>query len=159
MENHFHTVTQIQEANLSAGMQWLHTSYSMWFNRRRGRVGPLLQGRYRAVLVDPLEWRLEVSRYLHLNPVRVQRLGLDKTARQADRVGAGREPAGPGAGAATARAFARLPLELVSGLCGMEARTGLAGNKDGVESDRHRLCAPTTAGKEGSRTSSLRPRI
>jgi putative transposase len=56
-------------------------------------VGPLFQGRYKAVLVDPEGWGLEVSRYLHLNPVRIKMLGLGKGERQADRIGAGARPA------------------------------------------------------------------
>jgi len=43
-------------------MQWLQTSYSMGFNRRHGRVGPLFEGRFKAILVDPLSWGLELSR-------------------------------------------------------------------------------------------------
>ncbi|MCI0626985.1 MAG: hypothetical protein L0387_35950, partial [Acidobacteria bacterium] len=74
---------------LSRAMQWLNTSYSQWFNRRQGRVGHLLQGRFGAVLVDWPQWGLEVSRYLHLNPLRVLSRGLDKAARQRHRSGVG----------------------------------------------------------------------
>ena len=56
MSNHYHLLVETPEANLSAAMQWLQTSYSMWFNRKRGRVGPLFQGRYKAVLVEPPSW-------------------------------------------------------------------------------------------------------
>src|SRR5437899_3083054 len=69
-------------------MQWLQTSYSMWFNRKYGRVGPLFQGRFKSVLVEPSGWGLALSRYMHLNPVRIKTLGLDKGARAADRLGA-----------------------------------------------------------------------
>lgn len=92
MDNHYHLIVQIQETNLSRGMQWFQTSYSMAFNRRHGRVGPLVQGRFHAVLVDPIGWGLELSRYVHLNPVRTARMGLDKRARQADRTGTGGRP-------------------------------------------------------------------
>ena len=44
MDNHFHLVLCTPEANLSRALQWIKTSYSMWFNRRHGRVGPLFQG-------------------------------------------------------------------------------------------------------------------
>jgi REP element-mobilizing transposase RayT len=88
MDNHFHLLLQTPEPNLSGAMQWLNMSYSVWFNRRHGRVGRLFQGRYKAVVIDPIGWGLELSRYLHLNPVRVSRLGLDKAVRQRSRVGA-----------------------------------------------------------------------
>ena len=88
MDNHFHLILETLEPNLSQAMPWLNVSYSVWFNRRHGRAGHLFQGRYQAILVDPLGWGLELSRYVHLNPVRVGRLGLDKAAQQRNRVGA-----------------------------------------------------------------------
>jgi hypothetical protein len=58
--------------------QWFNVSYSVWFNRRHGRCGHLFQGRFKSVVVNPVEWGLALSRYVHLNPVRVGRLGLDR---------------------------------------------------------------------------------
>jgi putative transposase len=82
MDNHYHLLVELREENLSRAMQWLNVSYSIWFNRRHGRCGHLFQGRFKSVLVSPEEWALELSRYVHLNPVRVRRLGLSKTDRQ-----------------------------------------------------------------------------
>jgi REP element-mobilizing transposase RayT len=82
MEDHFHLLVETLEPNLGVAMQWLNVSYSVWFNRRHDRAGHLLQGRYKAVLVDSAGWGLALSRYVHLNPVRVGRLRLDKAARQ-----------------------------------------------------------------------------
>jgi hypothetical protein len=80
------------EANLSRAMQWLSVSYSVWFNRRHNRSGHLFQGRFKAVLVeDDAGWQ-EVARYVHLNPVRVSVLGLNKRQRAAGRLGAGQAP-------------------------------------------------------------------
>ena len=51
------------------------------------RNGHLLQGRFGAVLVqDDAGWQ-QVARYVHLNPVRVARLKLDKSARAASHAG------------------------------------------------------------------------
>jgi hypothetical protein len=47
----------------------------------------LLQGRFQAILVEAPTWGLEVSRYLHLNPVRVKGLALGKVDRQRLRQG------------------------------------------------------------------------
>lgn len=77
MDNHYHLLVQTPHANLSAGMQWLGVSYSVWFNRRHQRVGHLFQGRFHAVVLDETV-TVEVSRYVHLNPVRLKRLGLAK---------------------------------------------------------------------------------
>jgi putative transposase len=87
MENHYHLLVETPKANLSQAMQWLNVSYTVWFNRRRQRCGPLLQGRFKAVIFDPLESGLLLSRYVHLNPVRIQSLGLDKQAQGAQRRG------------------------------------------------------------------------
>jgi REP-associated tyrosine transposase len=92
MDNHFHLLLETPEANLSRAMQWLNVSYSVWFNRRHQRVGHLLQGRYKAIVVDPLGWGLQVSRYVHLNPARVRQLGVDKAGQQRSRVGAVEAP-------------------------------------------------------------------
>jgi REP element-mobilizing transposase RayT len=92
MDNHFHLLLETPEANLSRAMQWLSVSYSVWFNRRHERSGHLFQGRFKAVLVeDDAAWQ-EVARYVHLNPVRVTALGLNKRQRAGGRLGAGEAP-------------------------------------------------------------------
>lgn len=92
MDNHYHLMVELREPNLSRAAQWLNVSYSIWFNRRRGRSGHLFQGRFKSVVVDPVEWGLALSRYVHLNPVRVGRLGLGKTEQQRMRAGASSAP-------------------------------------------------------------------
>jgi REP element-mobilizing transposase RayT len=87
MDNHYHLLLELTEANLSRAGQWLNLSYGVWFNRRHGRAGHLFQGRFQSVAVDPLGWGLELSRYVHLNPVRVGRLGLGKRDRSGLRAG------------------------------------------------------------------------
>ena len=94
MSNHYHLLLETPEANLSEAMQWLQTSYSMWFNRQAQRVGPLFQGRFKAVVVEPQSWGLAVSRYVHLNPVRIKSLELGKQERSADRLGLRGPPSG-----------------------------------------------------------------
>ena len=85
MSNHYHLLVEITEANLSRAIHWLNVSYTVWFNRRHGRRGHLLQGRFKSVVVEPAEWGLEVSRYIHLNPSRLRRLGLGKRELQRSR--------------------------------------------------------------------------
>ena len=92
MPNHYHLLLETPEPNLSRVGQWLNVSYSVWFNRRHQRSGHLFQGRYAAIIIEDERNFQEVGRYLHLNPVRVARLNLDKRARAAGRVGAGAEP-------------------------------------------------------------------
>lgn len=72
MGNHEHLFVERPEANLSAGMQYLNGSYTGCFNRRHRRVGHLFQGRFKGHLIEQQGYFLEVSRYLHLNPVRAR---------------------------------------------------------------------------------------
>lgn len=74
MPNHYHLQVETPEANLSQAIHWLNVSYSVWLNRKYGRVGPLFQGRFKAILHEPDE-ALVINRYLHLNPVRVKAAG------------------------------------------------------------------------------------
>jgi putative transposase len=94
MSNHYHLVVETPSPNLSAALQWVNVSYSVWFNRRRGRVGPLFQGRFKALVVEAGSYAVELSRYVHLNPVRVRRLGLDKGAQARHAAGFGTAPSG-----------------------------------------------------------------
>jgi putative transposase len=75
MGNHFHLLVQTRRANLSRWMHWLMVAYSVYFNRGHRRSGHLLQGRYKSLVVEEGEYLLELSRYLHLNPVRGAVLG------------------------------------------------------------------------------------
>ena len=83
MDNHFHLLLQTPEANLSRAVQWLNVSYGVWFNRRHSRAGHLFQGRFKALIIEQdADWQ-EVARYVHLNPVRVAAMKLDKRSRSA----------------------------------------------------------------------------
>ena len=70
MSNHYHLLVETPEGNLSRGMRQLNGVYTQWFNWSHKRVGHVLQGRYKAILVDKDEYLMELSRYLVLNPVR-----------------------------------------------------------------------------------------
>ncbi len=92
MDNHYHLLLTTPEPNLSKAMQWLNVSYSVWFNRRHERTGHLFQGRFKSVVVEEERWTLALSAYMHLNPVRISGLGLDKHVRKAQHAGVWRSP-------------------------------------------------------------------
>lgn len=71
MNNHFHLVVETPRGNLSELMRHFNVTYTGYFNRRHGRVGHLYQGRFKAILVEADAYLLELSRYVHLNPIRV----------------------------------------------------------------------------------------
>lgn len=72
MDNHYHLLIETPEANLSTGMRRLNQVYTQTFNRRHGRVGHVLQGRYKSIVVDKDSYLLELGRYIVLNPVRAK---------------------------------------------------------------------------------------
>lgn len=78
MGNHYHLLLETPEANLVAGMKWLQGTYTQRFNARHKLWGHLLQGRYKALLVDGAEGNYfsTVSSYIHLNPARAKLFDL-----------------------------------------------------------------------------------
>lgn len=70
MDNHYHLLIETPYANLKQIMQNINTSYTVYANKRHNRFGHLLQGRYKAFIVDKESYLLELGRYIHLNPVR-----------------------------------------------------------------------------------------
>lgn len=70
MGNHDHFVLHTGSANLSLLMRHVNGLYRQRYNRRRGLAGHLLQGRFKAILVDRDARLLEVCRDVELNPVR-----------------------------------------------------------------------------------------
>jgi REP element-mobilizing transposase RayT len=70
MGNHFHLVVETPNANIARGMQYLKSSYALWFNENKPREGHLFERRYWAHVLERDEHLFEVSRYVVLNPVR-----------------------------------------------------------------------------------------
>jgi len=72
MDNHYHLLVETHAATLSRGMREINGQYTQAYNRRHRRVGHVLQGRYKAVLVERDPYLLELSRYIVLNPVKAR---------------------------------------------------------------------------------------
>lgn len=79
MDNHYHLLIETPEANLVAGMRRLNQVYTQHFNRRHRRVGHVLQGRCKSIVVEKQSYLLELCRYVVRNPVRA---GLRRSARE-----------------------------------------------------------------------------
>ena len=71
MTNHSHLVFETPEGNCSKFMHSLLTAYTVYYNLRHGRHGHLLDGRFKAKLVEGDHYLLALTRYVHLNPVHV----------------------------------------------------------------------------------------
>ena len=72
MPNHYHLLVRTPQANLSRFMQRLNTSYALYSRYKHQKPGHRLEGRYKAKLVQDDAYVLTLTRYLHLNPVKVQ---------------------------------------------------------------------------------------
>ncbi len=72
MDNHYHLILETPRGNLLKVMHGLNGGYTGYFNRKYGRSGHLFQGRYKGILVEKEAYLLELSRYVHLNPVRAR---------------------------------------------------------------------------------------
>ncbi|HZK44064.1 MAG TPA: transposase [Syntrophomonadaceae bacterium] len=70
MDNHFHLIIYDNGNDISLIMKSLNISYVMYFNKKYKRVGHLFQDRYKSEIVDSDRYLLELSKYIHNNPVK-----------------------------------------------------------------------------------------
>ena len=70
MDNHYHLLLRTNQANLSKSMQWLGTTYTTIFNLSHSKKGHLFQGRFKSILVEDEPYLLQLSYYIHANPLR-----------------------------------------------------------------------------------------
>ena len=70
MGNHYHLLLETPRGNLSQVIHHIDGAYTTYFNVKRDRSGHLFQGRFKGILVDKDAYCKELSRYIHLNPVR-----------------------------------------------------------------------------------------
>lgn len=69
MPNHFHLLLkQIKDHGIAIFLSNFQNSYTRYLNTKSKRVGPLFQGKFKAVRVENDEQLLHVNRYVHLNP-------------------------------------------------------------------------------------------
>lgn len=69
MDNHYHLLVCTPKANLSLAMTYINGHYARLHNISLKQDGPLFRGRYKSILIENDHYRLNVSRYIHLNPV------------------------------------------------------------------------------------------
>ncbi len=70
MPNHFHfLIKQLKDGGITEFISKLSNSYTKYYNTKHTRVGPLLQGVFKTVLVESGEQFIHLSRYIHLNPI------------------------------------------------------------------------------------------
>lgn len=69
LPNHFHfLVKQVENNGVQKLLKEFQNSYTRFFNTKYKKIGPILQGQFKAVRIEDTEQLLHVSRYIHLNP-------------------------------------------------------------------------------------------
>jgi len=72
MNNHYHLLIRTLKANLSRFIQRLNTSYSLYYRYKHKKPGHCFQGRFGAKIIQSDSYLKSLSRYIHLNPVKVK---------------------------------------------------------------------------------------
>ena len=72
MGNHYHLLIKTPKGNLSRAMRHINGVYTQKYNFLKKTDGPLFRGRYKAILIEASSYLLEVSRYIHRNPVELK---------------------------------------------------------------------------------------
>jgi putative transposase len=75
MPNHFHLLVRTGRQSISKSMRKLLTGYVVNFNLRHKRYGHLFQNRYKSIICEDDPYLLELTRYIHLNPLRAGIVG------------------------------------------------------------------------------------
>jgi len=73
MGNHYHLLVETPLANLGRVMRHINGVYTQRHNRIRKTDGSLFRGRYKAILVDRDAYLLQLTRYIHRNPIEIKR--------------------------------------------------------------------------------------
>ena len=149
MDNHYHLLIRTPEANVSRAIQWLNTSYGIWWNRRHGQCGGVFQGRFKGVLVEHGAWVVEASLYLHLNPVAVA-TGLGQGGEIGRAAGTATGAFG-GGGKGPPGGFATARLEFVSGVWRICACAGMADDGGDLAAGRRAEQISGIGGTPGAR--------
>lgn len=72
MSNHAHILLRSSEYGLLTFMRRFLTGYAISYNRRHMRWGHLFQNRYKSIVCDEDAYFQELTRYIHLNPLRAE---------------------------------------------------------------------------------------
>jgi len=73
MTNHYHLLIETPKANLSTIMKHINGIYTQRYNRKYKKDGTLFRGRYKSILVDEDSYLLQLTRYIHRNPLEVKK--------------------------------------------------------------------------------------
>ncbi|OLS33954.1 transposase [Bacillus sp. MRMR6] len=70
MTNHTHLQLETTTISPAIIMSYLNTHYAKYFNKKYEYTGHVFDKRYNAELLDSLDYEFDVSKYIHLNPLK-----------------------------------------------------------------------------------------
>lgn len=71
MPNHIHLIVEVKEVNnLAKIMQGISLTYTLWFNKKYGKVGHLWQGRFKNMIIQKDRYLIDCLSYIEYNPLR-----------------------------------------------------------------------------------------
>lgn len=76
MNNHFHLQLRSSEVTISKLMALINKRYANYYNTKYCLTGHVFEKRFFDNLIEDKEGMLEVSRYIHLNPVKARMVEL-----------------------------------------------------------------------------------
>jgi putative transposase len=76
MTNHFHLQLRSQQESIAKVMALINKRYANYYNARYRLTGHVFEKRYFSKIIDDETGMLEVSRYIHLNPVEARMVHL-----------------------------------------------------------------------------------
>lgn len=73
MGNHYHLLLKTPRGNLGRAMRHIDGVFTQRHNRLKKTDGSLFRGRYKAIVIDASSYLLQVSRYIHRNPIELKK--------------------------------------------------------------------------------------
>jgi putative transposase len=71
MPNHIHLMVEVEKLNnLAKIMQGTSLTYTLWFNKKYGKVGHLWQGRFKSMAIQKDRYLIDCVNYIEYNPLR-----------------------------------------------------------------------------------------
>jgi putative transposase len=77
MTNHYHLLIQTPKANISRAMRHLNGVYTQRYNQSNHSDGPIFRGRFKSIIVDCDAYLLQLTRYIHRNPIETKKLMVE----------------------------------------------------------------------------------
>jgi putative transposase len=70
MKNHYHLLIKTTNNNISNIMKHINMRYTIYFNKKYKRVGPLWQGRFKSFYIADGNYLASLIKYIEFNPVK-----------------------------------------------------------------------------------------